>query len=82
MATVELIQDDKAIGKVREVFEDIKATKEIDFVPNFWRGLASSPILLEQVWDEVKAVMGDGALDRMTKEMLAYAVSATNSCDY
>jgi AhpD family alkylhydroperoxidase len=26
--------------------------------------------------------MGEGAIDRKTKEMIAVAVSATNSCDY
>lgn len=82
MATVKLISEAKASKRVRTVFKDIKATKKIDFVPDFWRALASSPDLLEQTWAELKAVMAPGALDPLIKEMIAFAVSATNSCAY
>ena len=82
MSTVPLVLEEQATGKVKEVFDDIKATKEIDFIPNFWRGMATSPDLLEQTWSELKSVMSPGALDLMTKEIVAFAVSATNSCDY
>ena len=83
MATVRLIPEEEADDRVGAVFADIKSTKEIDSVPNFWRGLAGgSPALLEQVWTELKTVMAPGALDPLTKEMLALAVSITNSCDY
>ena len=34
MATIPLIEDADATGKTRKVFDDIKATKGIDFVPN------------------------------------------------
>ena len=39
-ATVRLVDENAAGGKVREVFDDIKRTKNIDFVPAFWRALA------------------------------------------
>ena len=80
--TVRLIPEEEATGVVKEVYEDIKRTKGIDRVPNFWRALASSPPLLEQVWTELKCVMSPGKLDVLTKEMIALAVSITNSCDY
>lgn len=82
MATVRFISEEEAAGKVRKIFKDIKATKKIDRVPDFWRGLANSPDLLEQVWTELKTVMSPGGLDPLTKEMIALAVSITNSCDY
>lgn len=82
MPIVRLTEDTEAIGKVREVFDDIKATKGIDFVPNIWRALAVDPEHLESCWRRVKNIMTDGALDRCTKEIIAVAVSITNGCEY
>ena len=87
-ATVRLIDENAAGGKVREVFDDIKRTKGIDFVPNFWRALASHPDQLEMVWGQLKAFMHPESagrksrLDPMTREIIALAVSATNGCAY
>ncbi len=66
MATIPLIEDADATGKTREVFDDIKATKGIDFVPNIWRSLAIDPEHLESCWRRVNTIMADGALDRRT----------------
>ena len=81
-ATVNLVADQDATGLVREIFDDIKQTKGIDFVPNFWRTLATHPPLLEQTWSRLKQAMAPGKLDPLTKEMIALAVSATNGCAY
>jgi len=77
-----MIEESEATGLVRQVYDDIMATKEIDFVPNFWKTLATHPPLLEQTWTRLKAVMAPGKLDALTKEMIALAVSATNGCRY
>jgi AhpD family alkylhydroperoxidase len=83
MSLFPLIEDSEATGKVRAIFDDIKATKEIDFVPNIWRALANNPDHLELTWGKLKAVMGPGTrLDPLTKEIIALAVSITNGCDY
>lgn len=81
-ANVRLVQEDEAQGLVKQIYEDIKATKQIDFVPNFWKTLASHPPLLEQTWLRLNAAMTPGKLDALTKEMIALAVSATNGCEY
>jgi AhpD family alkylhydroperoxidase len=87
-ATVRLVDEQGAGGKVREVFEDIKRTKQIDFVPIFWRALATNPDQLELVWRQLKALMHPEAagrtskLDAKTRETIALAVSATNGCSY
>jgi AhpD family alkylhydroperoxidase len=67
---------------VQEVFRDIKETKKINFVPNIWRALASHPEHLRLCWTRLKAIMSPGKLDVLTKEIIALAVSATNSCRY
>ncbi len=81
-ANVRLVPESEATGLVKQVYDDIRATKNIDFVPNFWQALASHPPLLEQTWLRLKAAMAPGKLDSLTKEMIALAVSATNGCEY
>lgn len=87
-ATVRPIEESEATGKAAEVFADIKATKGIDFVPLFWRVLATQPDHLELVWSRLKAIMHPealgqtGRLDPLTREIIALAVSATNGCAY
>ena len=56
-ATVRLVEESEATGRVAAIFADIKATKKIDFVPNFWRALATNPDHLELVWTRLKAIM-------------------------
>jgi AhpD family alkylhydroperoxidase len=87
-ATVRLVEEGEASGLVAEVYADIKKTKNLDFVPNFWRALATNPAHLELVWSRLKAIMHPEAsgkssqLDPLTREMIALAVSATNGCAY
>src|SRR6516162_1982655 len=82
MPTVKLVDEATASPRVRAVFEDIKATKKIERVNNFWCALATNPEHLESVWRHLKTVMKPGKLDMRTKEMIAVAVSATNGCAY
>lgn len=82
MATVKLIEYEDAGPEVRVVYDDIMATRQIDWVNNFWKALAVQPDLLRRIWEGVKTVMAPGALDPLVKEMLYVAVSATNGCVY
>ncbi len=71
-----------ASPQVRAVFDDIKLSRKVDDVNNFWKYLANDPVLLKRTWESVKEVMADGALSPMVKEMLYVAVSVTNGCHY
>lgn len=83
MASVNLVSEEEATGKVKDLYEEIKSQLGIDFVPNLYRAMASRPDYLEANWNKVKAVMGtEGKLDRLTREIVAVAVSAVNGCDY
>ncbi len=88
IATVTPVSEEDATGKVAEVYADIKRTKDIDFIPNFWRTLATNPDHLELVWMQLKTLMHPDAvgreskLDPLTREVIALAVSATNGCAY
>jgi hypothetical protein len=63
MATVPLIEVDAASPQVRAVFDDIRTTRNTDFINNFWRALANHPATLKRTWESVKEVMAPGALD-------------------
>jgi len=82
MSTVKLVDVNTHDPKVREIFEDIKATKKIDGIPNIWRALATHPEHLELCWTRLKAIMKPGKIDLLTKEIIALAVSVTNGCPY
>lgn len=83
MATVPLPADPEADPRVKAVFDDIRATRQSDFVNNAWRYLAFDQQLLEETWRDVKAVMAmPTLLDPKVKEMIYAAVSIANACDY
>src|SRR5215510_1348327 len=82
MPTVRMVEYGEARPEVRAVYDEIMEVKGIDFVPNFWKTLASHPPLLAEVWRSLNRAMQPGRLDALTKEMIALAVSATNGCSY
>ena len=82
MAIFNMIEENEATGKVKEIFEDIKKKRNIKSVNNFWKMLANEPETLERTWNSLQQVMKKGALDEMTKELIYIAVSITNSCEY
>jgi AhpD family alkylhydroperoxidase len=82
MATLGLIEYQNANPEVRAVYDDIMATRQTDYISNFWKALAHDPATLRRTWEAVKQIMVPGALDALTKEMVYLAVSATNQCGY
>ena len=82
MPLLRTVSEEEATGKVKEVYEDIKATKGSDAVPNFWKALSVNPDHLEATWNKLKTVMKPGKVDLLTKEIIALAVSITNNCTY
>lgn len=82
MALVAPIEYESASPAVRAIYDDIRATRETDYVNKFWKVLANDPRALERTWASVKQVMAPGALDPLVKEMIYVAVSVTNNCEY
>jgi AhpD family alkylhydroperoxidase len=82
MATFALIEYGDASAEVRAVYDDIMATRKSDWINNFWKAIAHDPKLLKQTWESLKEIMGPGAIDPLTKELVYIAVSVTNSCHY
>ncbi|MCG6121760.1 MAG: carboxymuconolactone decarboxylase family protein [Microvirga sp.] len=82
MSSVRLLSDEGLSPEARAVFDDIRATRGVDYVNNFWRSLAHDPALLARIWGQVKVTMGPGALDPLMKELIYVAVSIANNCEY
>jgi AhpD family alkylhydroperoxidase len=82
MSKPQPIEHAQASRKVRAVFDDIKKSRKVADVNNFWKYLANDPALLERTWKSLKEAMAPGALDPLTKEMIYLAVSVTNGCGY
>ena len=76
------VEYEEAPPEVRAVYDDIMATRGIDWVNNFWKVIAQHPPTLKRTWESLKEVIAAGALDPMVKEMVFVAVSVTNGCDY
>ena len=82
-STLPLVDDESASPRIKAVFDDIRATRQTDFINNFWRALANDPANLERTWQELKELMGPGTeLDPVIKELIYVAVSAVNNCTY
>jgi AhpD family alkylhydroperoxidase len=77
-----LVDESQVSAEVQAVFDDIKITRKVTWINNFWKALANHPPTLARIWANVKQVMSPGALDALTKEMIYVAVSVTNNCDY
>jgi AhpD family alkylhydroperoxidase len=82
MAIFGLIEYKDANPEVRVIYDDIMATRKTDWINNFWKALAHDPVALKRTWEDIKQIMGPGALDPLTKEMIYVAVSVTNQCNY
>jgi AhpD family alkylhydroperoxidase len=82
MPIVPLLADEDLSPEAAAVFADIRATRRADFINNFWRALANHPVALARTWTSLKQVMGPGALDPLTKELVYIAVSTVQGCEY
>lgn len=83
IAYVKVIEGRKATGKVNGIYEDIKKTLGIDFIPNMYKAMANNPEYLETTWKRLQAIMSkQGRLDRKTKDIIALTVSIMSGCDY
>jgi AhpD family alkylhydroperoxidase len=82
MPVMKRIEYQDATPEVRAIYDDIMATRKVDWVNDFWKTLANDPASLKRTWADLKQIMGPGTLDPLTKELIFIAVSITNNCTY
>lgn len=70
--------------RAKAVVEGIARGRDIKpaDINNVWKALARDPDVMERFAEELKAAMGPGKLDPLTKELVYLAVSIANQCDY
>ncbi len=82
MATLPILNDQELDDSAASLFEEIKETRNTDYINHFWRVLANHPDQARSTWDRLQKVMAPGALDPMVKELIYMAVSISNQCEY
>ncbi len=82
MAIIRIMEESEATGKVKVIFEEIKATLQVPFVPEVFRAMGFKPDHLEAIWTQVKGLYGSGCLDVKTKLFVALAVAAAQRNSY
>ena len=83
VAFVRVVEESEATGKVKEVYEDIRNTLGIDFVPNMYKAMANNTEYLDITWKKVQSIMTrQGKLDSKTKDLIALTVSIMSGSDY
>ncbi len=82
MASIKMIEPEEATGKVKGIYQEIMDEFGIDFVPNMYKVMGHKPDFLEAQWKKTQVVMRAEKLDKLTKEIIAVAVSAVSGCDY
>ena len=83
MASVEMIEEEAATGKVKEIYDDIKESLGIDFVPNMYKTMARNPAYLEASWNKIRVLMHEQRkLDDLTKAIIVLTVSTMNGSSY
>ena len=82
MSTVRMTSNEDN-PQVKDVYQDIRDYRNTKYIGNFWRYLAFDPLLLKNIWNDVKNLMvKETQIDKKTKEMIYMAVSITNNCSY
>ena len=61
MSTLGFIEYEQASAEVRAVYDDIKATRKIDKVTNFWMALAHDPARLKRVRGKTRKALWERA---------------------
>jgi uncharacterized peroxidase-related enzyme len=82
LAQLKPIPEHEASGEAARVYEEIRETLGIVFVPNFFKTLANSPTALRATWEAYRNVSWRGNVPTVLKEMMFVAISAARKCHY
>lgn len=82
MPAIHLLTDEEMGDEARAVMADVKATLQIDRVPDFFRALAYHPAQMRAVWGRIKTLMDPKAPDHKQKHLIALGVCAAVGSSY
>ncbi|MCR4031632.1 MULTISPECIES: carboxymuconolactone decarboxylase family protein [Flavobacterium] len=79
MTRLTALNPEEATGKTKDLFNAVQA--KLGVVPNMMRTMGNSPAVLEGYLN-LSGALSHGKLSAKTGELIALAVSESNSCDY
>lgn len=79
MTRLTALNPEEATGKTKDLFNAVHA--KLGVVPNMMRTMGNSPAVLEGYLN-LSGALSHGKLGTKTGELIALAVSESNSCDY
>lgn len=79
---VPLVPESEASGQLADVYEEVRHSLDVDFVPDMFRLLSTQPHLLEAVLTGYRATFLQGQLGRQVKELVAAWTARVNECPY
>jgi len=82
IAVVPLLEVGAEAPEVKTVFDEIRTFYAMDYVPAVYRWMARDAGFIQGYWTAVREAFIDRKLDRLTKEILAFAASMTAKSDY
>jgi len=68
--------------EMQALFDDIRGFYAVEHVPAVFRWMARDRGFLQSYWEATREAFTDHTLDRLTKEILAFAASMTAKSDY
>lgn len=79
MTRLTALNPEEVTGKTKDLFNAVQA--KLGVVPNMMRTMGNSPAVLEGYLN-LSGALSHGKLNARTGELIALAVSESNSCDY
>ncbi|MDR7369318.1 carboxymuconolactone decarboxylase family protein [Flavobacterium aquidurense] len=79
MTRLTALNPEEATGKTKDLFNAVQA--KLGVVPNMMRTMGNSPAVLEGYLN-LSGALSHGKIGAKTGELLALAISESNSCDY
>ncbi|MFB9078603.1 carboxymuconolactone decarboxylase family protein [Flavobacterium procerum] len=79
MTRLTALNPEEVTGKTKDLFNAVQA--KLGIVPNMMRTMGNSPAVLEGYLN-LSGALSHGKLSAKTGELIALAVSESNSCDY
>ncbi|MBI3029294.1 MAG: carboxymuconolactone decarboxylase family protein [Candidatus Rokubacteria bacterium] len=79
---IPLVDPFTAAPEVKLILEEARAFFAMEWAPAVFLAMAHDPGYLADYWLAVKGIFTDGALDRLTKEVMAFAASVTAGSSY
>ena len=78
-----VIDESIAEGKVQMIYDDIKKTLGIDFIPNMYKAMSLNPDYLELTWNRIQAIMNkESKIDKNTRDIICLTVSIMSGSAY